>query len=195
MQADAGPDAPWLFSLKPPQQSPPFVCSGSPQPQTRLTGPAGAAVTCGARRKAAMSGRPAAAPLGSVPSPPSLARAGSLSSWVVSLLLQTTRASPRSRAIPREAAVRCPRSLPAPPLASQMVLYQGHEGRRGNALILLLGCFLTSWWSCLRVRKAAKTRNLVRCSYQSKIPGMLSSKLAQAETCEAGYQPSEAEKW
>lgn len=24
---------------------------------------------------------------------------------------------------------------------------------------------------------------------------MLSSKLAQAETCEAGYQPSEAEKW
>lgn len=75
----------------------------------------------------------------------------------VSLLLQTTPANPRSRAVLRPAAVRGLSNLPAPPLASQLVLCRGHGGRGGNALILLLGCALTSWWSPLRVRKTAKT--------------------------------------
>lgn len=95
------------------------------------------------------------------------ARAAAALWFVASLLLQTTPASPRRRAVPRAAAsaVICPS---APPLASQMVLERGHGGRRGNALILLLGCVLTSWWSCLKVRKAAETRNLAYYSYQSK---------------------------
>lgn len=77
-----------------------------------------------------------------------------------SLLLQTSPASPRSRAVPRRAAAGCLISPSAPPLASQMVSERGHGGGRGNALILLLGYVLTSWWSCLKVRKAAETRNL-----------------------------------
>jgi len=75
-----------------------------------------------------------------------------------SLLLHTTPTSPRSRAVSRQAAAGSPCSLPAPLVASQLVLCRGREGRGGNALMLLLGrapAALTSRWSRPAGGKAA----------------------------------------
>lgn len=152
-----------------------------PQPRRDSPGRAGRAGRSRSRRSAhtGCSPRPGA---GARP-----ARAAAALWIVLPLLLQTPPASPRSPAVPRRAAANCLISPPAPPLASQMGLDRGHGGRRGNALILLLGCILTSWWSCLKVRKAAETRNLVYCSYQSKGVDLRSadpfscSKLAQVK--------------
>lgn len=64
-----------------------------------------------------------------------------------------------------------------------------------------LGCIRTSWWSCLRVRKAAETRNLSCGSYQSEgadprdAEPFSCSELAQVETCESARHPLEAQKW
>lgn len=156
----------------------------------RLTGPgrAGSAAPLG---RSAHSSAVGAAPLRAARGRARPARAAAAPWFAASLLLQATPASPRSPAVPRRAAASCLISLSAPPLASQMVLDRGHGGRRGNALILLLGCVLTSWWSRLKVGKAVETRNLVCCSYQSKgvdlgtADPFSCSKLAQVKSCGA----------
>lgn len=62
-------------------------------------------------------------------------------------LVQGSPASPTSRAVLQHAALCSLSSPPAPKSASQTVLCRGHRGLKGNALISLLGCIVTSWWS------------------------------------------------